>query len=381
MTSSGHSSPHQKRFNFAESNHKIRMELRQADLRLQKKIELMEKQTYTTTNNISNHQQVLKNSWRRLEQKRMQDQMSPLGSRRTKKTLQPVDDSKKRLMFSNKTYLSMEVTSGSERSNNGMSSPQTHTRPFTQASRHRYRDDLSSGGSLPFLQERAVHNGGGQPRDRSNSGSLKHLPPIATSQLQSSSSNGMGPSYIHMQRSPYISSPYAFRRQHDQTKPFSSKSLGRVAHPLTNVSSTDSRSAIQLTNGTPEGSGTDLDSEKDSNQKTDGFPPLDASMNTRGRTLNISAKTVSKKALLKAGQILNMDSNSHGSMPFKKFYETSNSASSDSHTQLITLDELEGMTEDDLMDALTEEEQEQLKTAKEEVPPLLILIMYSYAVA
>ncbi len=337
-------SPHQKRFNFAESNHKIRMELRQSDLKLQKEIELMEKQTYTATNNISNHQQVLKNSWRRLEQKRQEDQLSPLGSRKTKKAQKVVDDGRKRLMFANKTYLSMDVTPNEK-------DISSQTRPMTQA---RYGDDLSSSGSLPFIQERTAISS----RHRSDSSSNpKHLPTIATNSS----------TVMHMQRSPYISSPYAFRRQHEQTKSFSSKSQGRVAHPLVNnVSSSNNHSVIQLSNngGTPEGSDTQMDSD----QKVDSLPSLDASMNTRTRQFNISSKTVSKNALLKAREIMNMDSDSHGPMSFKKFYDTSNSSSNtNSKSQMITLDELEGMTEDDLMNSLTDEEQEQLKTAKEEV--------------
>ena len=330
------SSPrNRKRINFAESNQKIRTELRQAELKLKKDLERMEKQSYTTTNNIANHQQVLKHSWRRLEQKRMQDQQSPLGSRKPVRQINSVEDTKRRLMFANRTALSFETSAESSE----YGSPSGLRRPFTHASN---RDDLSSTGSLPHLQQQ--HNAGGN-----------------------------GSPLLHMQRSPFISSPYAFRRTAHQTGtllPSSSRAQGRVSqHPLAQMqakqTSADNDDAGVVINGSNEcrtSSDTELTNGSDLK-----LPPLDASMNTRSKKLNLSSKTVDKTIMLKAREFLSMDSGSHGPNLFAKFYDTPANTSSTSLRPVPKLDDFEGMTEEDFLDSLTEEEQEQLKTAKEEV--------------
>ena len=357
-------SPHQKRFSFAESNQKIRMELRQADLKLQKELERLEKQSYTATNNISNHQQVLKNSWRRLEQKRLQDQMSPLTSRKTKKNLSPAEDTRKRLMFANKTSLSSEIVTPKDEENGR--SPLQSQRPFTNASHRNYAEDLSSTGSLPHLQERMT-NSSGQMREP---GGLPQTRP----QLPPLNGNGARTNHTYMQRSPYISSPYAFRRTQNNP-PSSSRSMGRTAHPLfssvtqANNKSQNEPAKQEYSPTVGSMSATELNSSsKDGGMITnqEAQLPLNASMNTKSKVLNLSSKTVSKCTLLKAKEFLEIDSDSHGPMSFKKFYENSNNSSVGSKPA-ITLDELEEMTEEDFMEALTEEEQEQLKTAKEEV--------------
>ena len=98
------------------------------------------------------------------------------------------------------------------------------------------------------------------------------------------------------------------------------------------------------------------------------LPPLDASLNTsRSKAMNLSSKTVDKTVMLKPREFLSMDSDSRGPNLFAKFYDTPANTSSTSLRPVLKLDDFEGMTEEDFLDSLTEEEQEQMKTAKEEV--------------
>lgn len=73
----------QKRFGqYAESSSKTLIGLQKVNVQLQKEIDSIEKQKKTAVNNIANHQQALKMSWRRLEQQR-NVASSPLQSRAT----------------------------------------------------------------------------------------------------------------------------------------------------------------------------------------------------------------------------------------------------------------------------------------------------------
>ena len=61
----------QKRYGqYAESSSKTLIGLQKVNVQLQKEIDSLEKQKKTAVNNIANHQQALKMSWRRLEQQR-----------------------------------------------------------------------------------------------------------------------------------------------------------------------------------------------------------------------------------------------------------------------------------------------------------------------
>ena len=332
-----------KRFNFAESNQKIRMELRQADLKLKKEIERMEKQAYTARNNISNHQQVLKNSWRRLEQKRLEDQLSPMNDRRMKRNLQSDHDSRKRLMFANKTSLSFETAlshDNNNRSEDGIPNGPGNNRPATHTGR--YRDDLTSTGSLPHI------NG-----ETSN----------GLSQLKIGGNMSNGQQY--MTGSPYISSPYAFRR-YGGTQPCTSNSTRRGSHPLTRTTKSQQNMLVkslhdetvhpteQAMSGETEETGSHL-------------PPLDSSISSRSAILNITPKTFDKNTLLKARKLMEIDSESRGPESFQQFYNSSSSSPSLSRMMMLTAEDLENMSESDLMEQLSLDEQEEIKKAKEEV--------------
>lgn len=74
----------QKRYGqFAESSSKTLIGLQKVNVQLQKEIDSIEKQKKTAVNNITNHQQALKMSWRRLEQQRNAASSSPLLTRAT----------------------------------------------------------------------------------------------------------------------------------------------------------------------------------------------------------------------------------------------------------------------------------------------------------
>lgn len=73
----------QKRYGqYAESSSKTLIGLQKVDIQLQKEIDSLEKQKKTAVNNIANHQQALKMSWRRLEHQRNMAS-SPLQTRAT----------------------------------------------------------------------------------------------------------------------------------------------------------------------------------------------------------------------------------------------------------------------------------------------------------
>lgn len=330
-------------FSFAESSPRIRRELRKKELQLQKEFDLMEKQSRTSTNNIANHQQVLKNSWRRLEQRKLEDQLTPLESR-TKKRVQPVADRNKRLMFSNRTAICIEkLPSDSNHADN----------------------ELSSSGSLPHLSE-------GKSRGSelsSNSKSTHLLPPISPYPTRGHSgsfgNNGDKNGMKSIQRSPFISSPYGFRRPTYPTGTTAGGSNVLQSSSLTRVSNA-SHPLLKTNN-------------EQSVLKTTDLPSLDASMSTKTRMLSsLSTKRMSKDALLKVGKLLEVSDasvgggGSRGPESFKKFYESSSTGSSDVNTSnpqipQFTLNDLEEMSEEEFMKTLTEEEQEQVQTAKEEV--------------
>ena len=246
-------------------------------------------------------------------------------------------------MFANRTALTFETSPENNKISYGeYGSPSGLRRPFTQHASN--RDDLSSTDSLPHLKQQ--HNAGGN-----------------------------GSPLLHMQRSPFISSPYAFRRTAHQTYnnlPSSLHAQGRISqHPLAQMqakqTSADNDSAGgRVVDGSDERRTTsDTELTNDSDLK---LPKLDLSLNTsRSKAMNLSSKTVDKTIMLKAREFLSMDSDSHGPNLFAKFYDTPANTSSTSLRPVPKLEDFEGMTEEDFLDSLTEEEQEQLITAKEEV--------------
>ena len=342
------SSHNHKRFQFTESNQKIRMELRLADMKLKKEIERLEKQSYTTTNNISNHQQALKMSWRRLEQRRQHDQDSPTGSRKNRSGLSE-KDSRRGLLFSNRTVLSLD--SAEERND---------VIPRTFANVH--NSELRSSDSLPHLQSKDD-----------------------TSRIESRESSSFSHA-SHIKASPYISSPYPFyRKTTDQKLPqiaFPSGPKHKVQqHPLIhcktvdvpfspnftkgNVSKVEENTTIQSDSNSSDTNLLQDDSELAKTSTVPLMPPLDATMNTRNAILKVRSKTVDKNTLLKAKELMNIDSSSQGPSSFQQFYTSSPSSSTTGLDSKIMFSD--DFDEDEMMKQLTEEEQDKLMKAKEEV--------------
>lgn len=252
-----HSSPlhNKKRTNFAETDPKIRAELRKQEMHLKREIERLEKQTKATNSYISDHQQALKMSWRRLEEQRQKDE-SPTVSRRTRRSDGLINDSKRKLLFSNATSVTIDLPNP-----NGESSHPRNSKGLN--------DDLSSSGSVPFIEP------GGSP--------LKMR----------------GQSQYNFAASPYISSPQKFRRQ----APTTVSGLGRSQapqHPLTMASGVTGRKSL-----TSVGSEDDID---------------ECSASSSSVVVPATSKTTNKTALLKASMAMKLDSSSYDPMAFKQFY-------------------------------------------------------------
>ena len=352
--------PH-KTYGFAESNQKVRVELKKADLMLQKELQRLEKQTKATTNIISDHQQAMKMSWRRLEFKRQQDE-SPSPGRKTKRNGSLVEDTRRKLLFANTTVVSLDLPNDTTRS-------RAHTSAGT---RHSYEDDeLNTGGSVSTLQPRLLHeNGEGvEPRPQTRGGY----------------------SYIRtFKASPYISSPYAYRRQGPDEAALqlgSGQYQGQKTHPLANSNTVGSQleksngqidigetSKVMSSVSLEENDYTENDENPANKKKTFTLPcgSLDNSLQASSAVVIAKSSTVDKNTLLKAKEAMNFDSKSCGPNSFQQFYSSSPNSNTDLSSKILLspVDPSNGslsLNEDDMMKQLTEEEQEELRKAKEKV--------------
>ena len=100
-------SVHKRYSQFTEASPRTVVGLQKANVQLQREIEKIERQSQTAVNNIANHQQAMKMSWRRLEEKRMAE--SPLLSRDSHKASK-VTPTRKILLSSNTTRLYVPAT-------------------------------------------------------------------------------------------------------------------------------------------------------------------------------------------------------------------------------------------------------------------------------
>lgn len=91
----------------AESSPRTLVGLQKNNVQLQREIEKLERQSQTAINNIANHQQAMKMSWRRLEQRRQNESPLPsrVGSRGSRSP-----KARKALLSSNKTMLYVRST-------------------------------------------------------------------------------------------------------------------------------------------------------------------------------------------------------------------------------------------------------------------------------
>jgi hypothetical protein len=273
---------------FAESDPKIRVELRKAQMKLQKDIQQLEKQTKTATTIISDNQQAIKMSWRRRELQRKEDE-SPSVKRKTKRISGGLMDTKKKLLFANTTALTLEL------SQNGLSNPSLDT------------DTL--------------------------------------------------------RKSPYVSSPHLLYKQSMQ-QPRSSTSYGsRLQKPDTMQSSLSATNVIIASNNTQE------NHTKNSNIQVASLPPAEDRPHTSA-ALTTTSNTIKKDILMKAKELMNIDSKSYDPTSFQKFYSDSPEASNSDI--LVLPDGEENMTEEDIMKQLDDDEKESFKKVKEEVNIVLV---------
>ena len=91
---------------FAESSPQTIVGLQKTDVQCKKMMDSLERQQNTAVNNIANHQQAMKMSWRRLEERRAQ---SPTMNRQEMK--KEVKKEKKGLMLQSNTKLFVNKTS------------------------------------------------------------------------------------------------------------------------------------------------------------------------------------------------------------------------------------------------------------------------------
>ena len=168
-----------KRLNFAESNAKVNVELRQQQLQLQKEIMRLEKQTKTATTNIANYQQSLKNTYRKLEQRRKEAQAQD----RERKFSDGSGKSRKGLMFSTSIKLGLESEDQD--------------------------DDDATSSSLSKLDDyrtEEVEPANSRPKSRPSLNATKAGPAGETCSFASKTLQ------LDAKNSPYVSSPFSMRR-------------------------------------------------------------------------------------------------------------------------------------------------------------------------
>ncbi len=97
---------HHSRRNYGEGSPKTIVGLQKTDVQLKKMMDNLDRQQHTAVNNIANHQQAMKMSWRRLEERRS---ASPLLTRSDKKK-EETKKSKRGLMLQSNTKLYVNKT-------------------------------------------------------------------------------------------------------------------------------------------------------------------------------------------------------------------------------------------------------------------------------
>lgn len=313
LTGRQRSSNQNARHGFAESNPKVRIELKKQEIKLEKELSLLDKLARTETNNISSHQQAIKMNWRRLEQKRLHEnsrnfetngkQSRNIGHRHG-------------LLFS-KTPMSVDATSSIYDGSRWNKFPRGSIDSSTKGLKE--EDNLHSTGSLTGLQN-----------------------------------DGNG---FTVSDSPYISSPLKVRRWKDSSK-FVQSSLSikkeatsilntkaRLKTPTINEYTSDPNNE-SLTNleakvktlTLPVGSKSTKDSSRllTATQETKPIlklPPLQLPY-TQSEVLVARSDTIDKDTLLKAASMLK-ESKSQGPNAFHQFYTSSASSSTDMSSKIL----------------------------------------------
>lgn len=91
---------------FSESSQRTIVDMQKNKVKLKKMIETLESQQNTAVSNIANHQQAMKMSWRRLEERRA---TSPLMTRAEKRTEQK-STKNRGMMLQSKTKFNVNMT-------------------------------------------------------------------------------------------------------------------------------------------------------------------------------------------------------------------------------------------------------------------------------
>ena len=318
-----------KRLNFAESNAKVSVELRQQQLQLEKEITRLEKQARTATTNIANYQQSLKNTYRKLERQRREAQVKD----RERKAMEGAGKSRKGLMFSTSIKLGVESEDQDD--------------PNASTSSLGKLEDCGGGASdvapgtereVSLQKRRSAY---GSTRNRSNPEDGSPEPQL----LQT-----------HATDSPYISSPYSVRRPSSEdsyvrpragslvvggVSPLARSkhsSLRRGSQPLTKQRAVENQLAVPITTQTqsmveleakvqhmPLGSKSTAQmgspGVKMKSNPVVKLPPI--SVPESKSVVDIPSSSFNKKTLLKAAQAMNFKagSKSHGPQAFGRFYD------------------------------------------------------------
>lgn len=321
-------SPNQRaRHGFAESNQRVRIELNKSKVQLEKEFSRLEKQSRTETNNICNHQQALKMTWRRLEQRRQQER--PVPERLRKET----DATDRRGLLYSKTTMSVDDTAAIYGKSPG--APRKISAPSTTSSEND-DDALYPTSSDPGLKTVQVTIS-------------EAASPLSQRRI--------------FAESPYVSSPFGIRRRdgprkarHSLDSSLSSPHVqqwGRSSlHPLKmptfstgEVGGTPPTGRAQMTKSSsldipvvqldkvqsiPVSSSpkkVPLDSTATSKKPTLKLPPLQGP-SSRSEVLIARSNTTDKETLLKAADMMKSSSSSHSPNAFQQFYSTSTTQSS-----------------------------------------------------
>lgn len=324
-----------RRHGFAESNPRIRIELQKTKVQLERELERLEKQSKAETNNIATHQQALKMNFRRLEQKRKQESPTTERSRRGDR-----DEAGRRGIFYSKTPMAVEATAAIY-SGNGRSPAEPPRRG-------------SLTGNAPDPPRRVSLTVTGSDEALSSNGSDQslefHMAVDSESSLlpntNSLSHFGHNTLKAKVNSSPYVSSPFNFRRSSKPLKapmvssssPHIEQTKSRLSYPLETMTAASNKTkqpkrktlsvdedALTINRLESKvqsldiGSTPALQSSPLRKRSLLKLPPLQ-SQGTQSEVLVAHSNTTDKETLLKAADMMKSSAVSHGPKAFQQFY-------------------------------------------------------------
>ena len=179
-----------RRRGFSESSQRTLIGLQKANVQLQQEMTRIEKQAHTAVSNISNHQQAMKMSWRRLETQRNMDkhQVDLYGSPNSSRKQQ--DSRKLRGLLASNTKLYVNTTPGAY----GVAGTSVEPKDGGQA-------------APPTFHSSAVNQGMGDSVSVDNRAFM-------TGNNNAAEPMGANSSRLnHLRSSPYVTSPYVLRKK------------------------------------------------------------------------------------------------------------------------------------------------------------------------